>query len=161
MAEIVLSTGDIVLIDDEDYPLLSRHSWQRAGSFGYVSTELHGSANRYHTLYMHRLVMGGHVMVDHKDGNVLDCRKQNLRQATFSQNGANCRKMQLRKGKPTSSKYKGVFFDNRLGKFRAGVTKHKKRYDCGAYSNEDDAARAYNAKAFELHGEYARLNEIN
>jgi hypothetical protein len=158
--EILLNTGEVVLVDDEDYPLLSRCSWQRAGSYGYAVTTMQGVEGKNHTVYMHKLIVGGFWMADHKDGNVLDCRKQNLRSATRQENNFNMKKMKLRKGKPTSSKYKGVFFDKNMQRFRAGINKDRKRYDLGAFDLEDDAGRAYNKMAIELFGEFAWLNTV-
>lgn len=161
MAEIQLKGGEIALVDDEDYPLLSRYKWQRAGAAGYVVTTMQTITGKNHTIYMHKLIMGGFWMVDHKDGNVLDCRKQNIRRATRQENNFNTRKVPLRKGKPTTSKYKGVYFDKNAGIWRAQIVKSKKNYPLGSFRNEDDAGRAYNKKAVELFGEFAWLNPVD
>lgn len=94
-------------------------------------------------------------LVDHRNGNGLDNRRSNLRLATQAQNMSN-------RGRPTNntSGYKGVSA-GRLGGWRAYITSRGKRLDIGTFASKEEAAEAYNAKALELHGEFARLNEIS
>jgi len=44
------------------------------------------------------------------------------------------------------------------GKVR--ICKHGNAYNLGTFSNEEEAAKVYNAKAIELHGEFANLNKV-
>ena len=153
----------IALVDDEDYPVVSRHKWYILWSKKrpYAFTRLYNEDKKNgKTFLMHHLILGTSAQTDHKNTNSLDNQKGNLRPSTHSQNGGNMRKMPLRNGKPTSSKYKGVFFDRGSGMFRAQIVKDRKRYGLGAFAHEDDAGRAYNAKAAELYGEFALLNKI-
>lgn len=63
------------------------------------------------------------------------------------------------KGKGTgSSRYRGVFWVKGENKWRAMIGYKGKRYALGRYSNEEEAARAYDKKAFELLGTDAFLN---
>lgn len=59
-----------------------------------------------------------------------------------------------------SSKYVGVCFHKRHNKFLASINVNGKLIHIGCYVSEEDAALAYNYKAFELFGEYANLNEL-
>ncbi len=157
--ELTCSTGEIVLVDDEDYPILSRHSWrtQKDGKGPGAYTRMkdaRGSAWRH--VCLHHLVLGSFSPTTFLNGNSLDCRKANLVSATSAQISIAYPK---RKGR-CSSKYKGVTFDKALGKYRAQIMKDKKRIDLGAHVLEDDAGRAYNAKAVELFGEHAWLNPV-
>ena len=43
-------------------------------------------------------------------------------------------------------------------RWRAQITKDRKVTNLGYFADEVDAATAYNFAAFELHGEFARLN---
>ena len=161
MAHIIMNTGDVVLIDDEDYAIVSKYSWRKSNFKGYAMTTFKMNNDTEHTVYLHKLIMGQGCFgkCDHKDGDVLDCRKQNLRVATSQQNSANVPKFKGRKGKPCSSQYKGVFkLPN--GKYRATIGFNKKSIQLGTYVSEDDAGLAYNVKARELFGEFALLNEI-
>jgi hypothetical protein len=60
--------------------------------------------------------------------------------------------------RPTSSKFKGVRLEKRAGKWRAQIKINKKYIYLGLFSDEEEAARAYDLKAQELFGEYAALN---
>lgn len=68
-------------------------------------------------------------------------------------------------GLPTSrdvcwpGKYRGVYL-NRLGRYRANVKKDGKVYACGSHDTPEQAAIAYNLKAFELFGADAYQNIV-
>ena len=70
-------------------------------------------------------------LVDHHKGNTLDDRIENLRLATHKENAENRVKSLSYKGKPTSSKYKGVNWYKRYGKWQAQLRaiKNGKRCD--------------------------------
>ncbi len=63
-------------------------------------------------------------------------------------------------GKPCTSKYRGVSLYKATGKFRATFSLDNKKIVLGSFSTEEDAAKAYNAKAMEVLGDKARLNII-
>lgn len=104
--------------------------------------------------------VGDGTEVDHINSNPLDNRKSNLRIVTRQQNNWNASKTKVKNNIKTSSKYKGVYWAGNDNKWRVEITKDCKRYRMGYFKNEEDAARAYNLKASELFGEYAKLNEI-
>jgi len=52
-------------------------------------------------------------------------------------------------------------FHTRYGKWEARIKVHRKRYYLGRFDNPIDAAKAYDAAARELHGEFAWLNFPN
>lgn len=90
--------------------------------------------------------------IDHHDGNRGNNKLTNLRSATPSQNSHNGRKV----SKPTTSKYKGVKL---VGcRWRAYINNNYKMIHIGYFTTEEGAAKAYDIKARELHGEFARLN---
>lgn len=159
--KIIATQGEEILVDEEDYPILSRFRWSLGGKGRHPLSFLYLPNDDSVTVYMHQIIMGGIVRTDHKDGNPCNMQKDNLRAATRSQNGANARKMKTRAGKPLSSQYKGVHFSKTAAKYRAVIKCEGKVYRCGSYNNENEAARAYNRKAMELFGEYALLNVIN
>lgn len=96
--------------------------------------------------------------IDHKrnQSNTIE----NLRLVSNSQNQANKTKQKTYKGKPTTSKYKGVIFrkDKQKRQWQARIRYEKKLINIGMFSSEEEAAKAYDKKAIELYGEYARLN---
>jgi hypothetical protein len=144
------------LVDDEDYPVLSRYDWYL------LKTKV---GNRYaHTkiddnwVYMHQMVLPSpsvDLTPDHKDGDGLNNQKENLRLATKSQQGFNSKKR-----KNTSSTYRGVSWSERDKCWRAQIMVNHKYIHLGTFQSEISAAKAYNRAAKEYCGEFAVLNVI-
>jgi hypothetical protein len=65
--------------------------------------------------------------------------------------------MKISKG---TSKYKGVYWQEPNKKWRARITINRKGQHIGLYTNENEAAKAYNEKALALFGTFARLNKV-
>jgi len=156
MKRIEVGCGLFTEVDDELYPSLIRHKWylnRRDGRY-YVERRNRNGEKRL----MHREIMDATLdqEIDHIDGNGLNNQRSNLRIATRSQIVA--------KARPTrnkASKYKGVAFVNQTKKWRVMIQKEGMRYYLGAFEDEEDAARAYNNKARELFGSFARLNRVD
>jgi hypothetical protein len=164
MKTIPLSDGFEALVDDDDYDMLTSYEW--CCRLGHQST-----SNRYvlmrckDTIYMHRFLLGikgnRQVIVDHINRNTLDNRRRNLRIVTPSQNAQNRKKHTHYKGKPTSSKYKGVRkIKNPKGKqpWNAVITHKGKRRNLGNFYTEEDAAKKYDLAAIEMFGDFASTN---
>ena len=62
--------------------------------------------------------------------------------------------------KNNTSGYKGVYFNKKANKWMSYIRYNNKLINLGLFVNPIDAAIAYNNKALELFGEYARLNII-
>lgn len=145
------------MIDEEDAEeVLARRWCARVGATGKVYALRTrrvfegGSANGNAKVYLHRWLLGEPSgEVDHRNGDSLDNRRTNLRIATRSEQMANC-------GPRGTSRYRGV--STRGEKWIATAYKHGSRMWGGTFDTEEDAARAYDVMAFELHGEFARLN---
>lgn len=88
--------------------------------------------------------------IDHVDGNPLNNRFANLREATQQQQNFNSR------GRWLSLWPKGVTFDRRRGRFRAQLTLNGKNFHLGMFDTPEEANAAYLAKAQELHGKFFR-----
>lgn len=146
----------VVLVDDTDAELVSRYTWfsaKRRNTF--YARAWDGGYKTGKMVYMHRLLTGSVGIVDHRNGNGLDNRRDNLRVATNSQNMANQRKTR------GSSQYKGVCLNKRNGKWKAQIQKDGNNVFIGdAFPTELEAAMAYNATAHRLFGEFAALNVI-
>jgi len=98
-------------------------------------------------------------VIDHVEASqTLNNRRFNLRIATKAENPRNARKMA-----ECTSIYKGVYWRKNRSRWRAEITFNGKHIILGSWKFEDekDAARAYNKKAVELFGEFARLNVID
>lgn len=153
------AAGRVALVDDEDYMLVSEYRWriwEAAARPGHGASGPYAVANYYKAngrrsvIKMHKLLTGN-VQTDHVNGNGLDNRRENLRKATGSQNGAN------RKGWGKSN-FLGVDWQSDAGKWRARVKKFGVRRSLGLFATEEAAALAYDEAAREIHGEFARLN---
>lgn len=62
------------------------------------------------------------------------------------------------KPRPNRTGFRGVHFNEWRRTFDARIYKRGKEIRIGSYPTAIDAARAYDSKARELHGEYAILN---
>lgn len=89
--------------------------------------------------------------IDHRNCNGLDNAIDNLREATRGENCWNA----VRKVTNTSG-VKGVYFDDRLGKWRARVMAGRKNFDVGCFATVERAAAARTDVMTALHGAFAR-----
>ncbi len=157
--DIHLGKGHVAVIDDEDADLVAGFKWYPMTVEGkvYAAGWKHQPPGRFF-VHLHRLIANAQPgeIIDHIDRDTLNCRRSNLRRATRQQNSHNKGPNQ----KPGTSKYKGVFLCRRSGRFRARICLDRKRIYLGYFDREEDAARAYNAKATELFGEFAYLNPL-
>jgi hypothetical protein len=165
--QITLTRDGITLVSDEDADLES-YSWYPQVARGRLSyaNRLNYSDDNGVLVHeaLHRVIMGrllGRPLrrgeyVDHIDGNGLNNVRENLRLANGSQNGSN-RRMSAR----NKSGYKGVSWNAQQQTWCASVCVNYQKFYLGNFASKHDAARAYNAKAIELHGQYARLNVID
>lgn len=95
--------------------------------------------------------------VDHIDGNILNNNILNLRWATPQENSYNTKKKKSFNNSESYSMYKGVRKTNK-GRYICNITKDCKNYHLGTFDTEKEAGEAYNKKALELFGEFAKLN---
>ena len=146
---VPLSKGKYALIDKKDYRKISGYKWY-ISTFGYAVAKV-----KSNTIFMHRIIndtpLG--MNTDHINGNKVDNRKNNLRNATDSQNSFNSYK----KGK--KNKYKGVY-KTKSGRWAAKIEINYKQKHLGTFDNPECAAKSYNSAAKELHGRYAKLNVL-
>lgn len=155
----VLAGDAHVLIDEEDREKVSAYQWYLVEySHGLrYAVFLHRAGRRaQRQTGMHRLLLGfPKGMVDHRNGNGLDNRKENLRGCTNTQNQQN---QTINRRQVKSSRYKGVCWDKRSCRWIAHIRVNTRKKYLGRYLDEADAARAYDAAALEYFGEFARIN---
>lgn len=152
MKEIPLEDGLVVLVDDEDFERAISIKWRPQLRTHVVYAE--GRVNGKNTS-LHRVIMNAapRQLIDHKNRDGLDCRKENLRFATHTQNHANSIKRIN-----TASAFKGVTWDKRNNIWVALITCEKRLYTLGRYADQSEAAMVYDSAARLLFGEFARTN---
>ena len=161
MSKIIwLTQGQFTLVDDDDYEWLNQWKWQsvKDNRVFYAVKNFTYQKGKRRLIKMHRLILGitdSSIKVDHQDRNGLNNLRTNLRVVTDSQNMSN-----RASAKNSTSKYLGVCWDKFMNRWRAVIQKDRKNKKLGSFSNEIDAALAYNKAAIELHGEFANLNKI-
>lgn len=158
MKEIPLTGGKVAFVDDEDFPLVSKHKWYasqegRLTQIWYAKTNIVLPSGKRSIIRMHRLLLPESNRVDHRDRNGLNNRRSNLRAASRTQNAANSGGHADRRGK-----YKGVTFDRVNNRWRAQLMRHGKKINIGRFKTEIAAAQAYANAVARTDGEFAAIN---
>lgn len=170
MKKIKLTQGKYAIVDDEDYPYLSRFKWFCIyDNHKYVvrhSLRALTSKGKVFKVYieMESLIIPPkqYSIIAHKNNDGLDCRKENLFYESYS---IKRHRADKQNGK-TSSKYKGVIFlkNSKSKKWSSRIYMKidniRKQFYLGNFYTEKEAGIAYNEKARELYGEYAYQNKI-
>jgi hypothetical protein len=162
--EIPLSKGLVALVDEDDYERASTYKWHaiKRGRLHHAMRSVKRGGVRS-TVYLHRWLMDAPtgIEVDHRNGDGLDNRRENLRLATHAKNAVNHR----RRGSSKSSAFHGVCWHTWSQRWRvvicAGPKTSRgtaKQIYVGVFRDETDAARAYDRAALIHHGEFAVTN---
>lgn len=146
---IPLGDGYYAYVDAADFEWLNQWTWNAYGD-GYAAR-----FEKKRKVFMHRLIAEPPegMVVDHIDGNKANNCRFNLRVCTREQNMRN-----NRKHRNASSQFKGVGYCKRKRKFYSRLWFEGRNRSLGYFVEEVEAARAYDRKAVELFGEFARLN---
>lgn len=154
---VPLTQGQTALVDESDAWVLD-YKWyaqrQRGGNF-YAGRGVYENGRRFRTEWLHVQVLGVKTgrIIDHRNGNTLDCRRENLRYATQSQNRVNSRKRA-----DAGCRYLGVYFDKRRDRYIGKCCRDYKSYSTAYFTTAETAARARDELQVQLHGEFAKLN---
>jgi hypothetical protein len=170
IVRLPLSNGMFAIIDRSDwenfneFPELQERTWSHFKSPNRNETHYavfhHKKKNK--TIYLHSVLMKSQEgeMVDHKDFNGLNCRRENMRLCKSINNTQHRRKSSKRK---YHSKYKGISYNETAFPSRpwtATIYDNKVKIHLGYFCSEEEAACAYNEAAIHFHGEFAVLNVI-
>lgn len=151
--EIPLTRGYVALVDAEDYDELSQFKWHaslndRSGPYAVRGIVAGGKRTKER---MHRRLLPTALAVDHVNGDPLDNRRSNLREATNAQN------MRNRSGLDAhnTSGYRGVHWRTDVQKWRAWIRVDGRGRHLGLFTSAVDAARAFDEAALEVFGDFA------
>lgn len=97
--------------------------------------------------YFHRVVCPGGDVTDHRNGDTLDNRRENLRPASRSENAINCRPRRDGTG------FRGVSPSG--GRWRARITVGGRRVHLGTFGTPGEARDAYASASRSHHGEWS------
>lgn len=136
------------LVDLPDVDLVQDIAWT-IDPRGYVVGRPPGASN---SVTMHRFLLPAASVVDHRSRDRLDNRRANLRDCTQAENSRNT-------VLPTNntSGSKGVT-QTPTGRWRARIWLNRKEIHIGTFNTREDAERAYDKAAVEMHGEFASPN---
>lgn len=153
--EVPLTQGLVTLIDEEDHErVLAAGRWivARGDRTFYARKSVHGANGVRANLLLHTFLTGW-PLVDHRNGNGLDNRRANLREATPAENSWN-----RRVRADSASGFKGVRWHTIGRKWQAQIQSDGTRKHLGLFGTPEAAAHAYDEAARELHGEFAATN---
>lgn len=150
--------NDSVIIDTkrlEEILSFKRYVSVNSGGYPYINW-------RGRELFLHRFVVElpqyfdneTQLIAEHKNGNRLDCREENLRVCHKSKNAINCGIY-----KNNVSGYKGISWNPRLNKYQVGLQCGKKSHYLGVYTNLEDAVRVRKEAEEKYFKEYNRNEE--
>jgi hypothetical protein len=147
----------IASVDDEDYQRIKDIAWyiDKSKRQFYLKAKIRVNG-KLKGISMHRYIMNFPKKgIDHKDGNGLNNKKNNLRICTNKQNSRNSQ-MPTR----NTTGFKGVRFAKKEQKYHARVVVNGNMISGGLYTNILRAAKKYNEMALQYFGEFAKLNEF-
>ena len=156
-----LTQGRFALVDEDIFDKLNLRSWHWLK--GGTSTGHARSDSRDGIILLHHAVLGVTCVVDHKNNDGLDCRRENLRTAGRSENGANRGKFVGRPDREFTSRYKGVVdrsahLASSDRPWLARIRVDGQLLHLGRYPSEKEAALAYDKAALQHFGEFAKTN---
>ena len=139
----------------------SKYSNVKIGSlFGRLDTQGYRTGRVFNKDYKeHRLIWLYHYNewpkenIDHINGVRDDNKIENLRECSQLENSKN-----RLADKNSTSKYKGVSWRKSKNRWISYICSKGKNIYLGSFTDEIEAAKAYDTKVKELHGKYGRLN---
>jgi len=149
---VTLTQGYTAIVDADDRSRIEGYNWTvRLDSNGVAYAMRRSKAEG--TVYLHRSLMdlerGDPTEVDHLNSDTLDCRRSNMRLATRTENARH-----IRSHRGSSSAYVGVSWHRASRSWRVNVGSQL----IGHYGTEVEAARARDAAARDLFGEWPVIN---
>ena len=143
MKRIVLTQGQIALVDDEDFEKLNKYKWYAIkGRETFYAQRMSPTINgRRHIIKMHHEIIGKPLkgfVTDHRNGRGLDDQRHNLRHVTRRQNSQN-----RKNGHKESSKFPGVSWSKRKKVWQAKIYVNGRQKHLGHFVDEYEAFKIY------------------
>jgi hypothetical protein len=155
--KIDLGQSKFTTVEPPDYYRLQHFKWwlHTNGSNLYAARTAITDDLHDRIIYLQREIMQPPkgLVVDHKNCDSLDNRRDNLRVVTQAVNMRN-----RRKRKNTSSRFIGVSFHKKRRHWTVNIRYQNKKLWLGSFHSELDAARAYDQAAREYYKDFIRLN---
>ena len=154
--EIPLTQGKVALVDAEDYEALAQFKWfahwSPCAKTFYAERWAPNARTEHRMIRMHRQILNppDGVETDHRDGNGLNNKRSNLREATKSQNMHN----RMASVNNTSG-FKGVSFSKFHQRWVAYIGFNGNKHHLGYFDTAEEAHVAYVEAAKRMHGEFA------
>ena len=148
------NTNNEFYFDLEDYDKIKDYAWRESIS----------NKGKYHALKARDIETKKDILMssllgykyhDHKDRNPMNNRKENFRKTTYSQNSQN-RTVQSN----NTSGVTGVFYVEKIQKWRATIRLNNRRIHLGYFTNKNDAIKARLNGEVEYFGEFASQKHL-
>lgn len=156
---IPLTKGQFAIVDVCDFEELNKFlwhaQWDSRGRKYYAARGIkRPGTKRFRMVKMHNVISQPRrgKMVDHWNGDTLDNRRCNLREATQRQNRMNAATRGSTKSK---SGHPGVYWNERMQKWQVLITKNYKTLNLRLHASLDDAIAVRDAAEKRLFGEFA------
>jgi len=143
--------GESIYVDDNVFDVLSTFKWHCTDN----TVKSHVNKDEWLILSHFIIEVFKGQRVDHKDQNIHNNVRSNLRIATAAQNACNTKQYET-----NTTGLRGVGWHKRSRKWRATITHHKQSIHIGLFDSKEEAAVAYNQAALQLHKEFATLNQV-
>lgn len=140
-----------IKVDLEDLERVKKRVWHKLDDDYFINNEKE---------YIQRFIMKGYhnlnnMIVDHKNHDKSDNRKENLRICSYVENARNREISSINTSGTT-----GVYWAKRQGKWKAFIVKNKKKVHLGYFINKDDAINAREKAENETYKEFSYKNSM-
>lgn len=156
MKTIPLPSGDVAIVDDQDFEELSKYKWRvkinnNGTKYAHRHQYINGVNGTRTTVKMHRQILNAPkgMDVDHINRDGLDNRRCNIRLCTRSQN-----MMNVGTTSNNTSGIKGVYYSKQHACWCCTITINGKQKSMRWFNNKEEAQAAYIRVGVAHYGEF-------